>query len=367
MEHRTGRFRKAAAATAGVLLLGLATATFIPLIDSDIWWIRYLDFPRLQLAVAISVLLALYLGLRRRPTPIGWIAVIAAVAALGYHAYKLHPYSEFVEPAALVEADCSEERAVRIMVANVKRKNKSADAFLDRVATAEPDLLLVMETDAWWDARLASLRGEYHYQMQSIPEGEGFYGMHLLSKLELISPEFRFFFGGDTPTAVTRFRLRNGETIGFIGLHPRPPLAWSQPTTMRDAHILQAALMARESDAPTIVAGDFNAVPWERVTRRAMRIGGLLDPRVGRALFATYDTGSYLSWWPLDHVLMQSRFTLQSFDTLPDFGSDHLAVVATLCHEPAAARNAPDLLADDLAKAEASIEAARRAREAKAD
>lgn len=132
---------------------------------------------------------------------------------------------------------------------------------------------------------------------------------------------------------------------------------------MRDAHIFQAALMARESRAPAIVAGDFNAVPWERVTRRAMRIGDLLDPRVGRGLYPTHDTESYLIHWPIDQILFQPQFTLQSFDTLPDFGSDHLAVIATLCHDPAAAQDAPELLADDLAEAETSIDSARRARE----
>ncbi|WP_376742211.1 hypothetical protein [Pseudorhizobium tarimense] len=40
------------------------------------------------------------------------------------------------------------------------------------------------------------------------------------------------------------------------------------------------------------MAGDFNAVPWERVTRRAMRIGDLLDPRIGRGALSTYDTNS---------------------------------------------------------------------------
>lgn len=361
MDHRNGKYRKAAAIIAVVFLVGLTTASFLPLFETNIWWIRFMDFPRVQLAIALIVLLAVYLGLRRRPSPPEWIVVVGVVAALGYHVYKLHPYSEFVEPATLMGAECQDGQRVRIMIANVKRKNKSADAFLDQVAVVDPDLLLILETDTWWHKRLVSLHGAFQHRMQNLPEEQGFYGMHLLSKLELISPNFSFFFGADTPTAVTQIRLPDGNTIGFIGLHPKPPLAWSRPTTMRDAHILQAALMARASRIPTIVAGDFNAVPWERVTRRALRIGGLLDPRVGRGLFATYDTGSYLISWPLDQILFQQQLRLRNFDRLPDFGSDHRAVVATLCHDPAAARHLPTLGADDLAKAEASIQAARRA------
>jgi endonuclease/exonuclease/phosphatase (EEP) superfamily protein YafD len=339
----------------------------LPLIETNIWWIRYLDFPRLQFAVATLVLLALYFGFRGRPGRLEWIAVLGALAALGYQAYKLYPYSELVTPAAVAEADCTEEQAFRVMIANVKRSNESAEAFLDQVAGTDPDLLLVMETDAWWDERLSVLHDQFRHRTQSIPDDHAFYGMHLFSKVELISPEFRFFFGADTPTALTQLRLPGGEEIGFIGLHPRPPLAWSQPTTERDGHMLQVALMARDADSPTILAGDFNAAPWERVTRRAMRIGGLLDPRVGRGLFPTYDADSYLISWPLDQILFQPQLTLQSFDTLPDFGSDHRAVVATLCHEAATAQDAPELLADDLSEAEASIEAARRAGEAAAE
>ena len=43
------------------------------------------------------------------------------------------------------------------------------------------------------------------------------------------------------------------------------------------------------SEEASIVAGDFNAVPWERISWHAMRIGGLLDPRVGRGLYPTYN------------------------------------------------------------------------------
>lgn len=362
MDHRHRRYRDWAATIALALLVVVAAASLLPLIETDVWWIRYLDFPRVQFAVAACVLLVLYFGVRGRPGWLGWMATVGAVAALAYHVYKLHPYSQLVAPAAAAQVDCADGQGVRVMIANVKRRNESAEAFLGQVATVNPDVLLVMETDAWWDDRLSALRDQFRHEVPSVPEGRTFYGMHLFSSLDLISPNFRFFFDDETPTIVTQVRLPGGEIIGFIGLHPRPPLAWSQSTTMRDAHLLQAALKARETSIPTILAGDFNAVPWERVTRRAMRIGGLLDPRIGRGLYPTYDTESYLISWPLDQILFQPQLLLQSFDALPDFGSDHRAVVATLCHEPAATQDAPQLLADDLSEAEASIAAARRAR-----
>lgn len=356
---RGSRSRHIASSTALTLLVMLTLASLLPLIETNIWWIRFLDFPRLQFALAMIVLMALYFGFRRRPSPFGWVAVIGALVGLGYHSYKLHLYTTFVKPAAVAQVDCPDGQAVRVMIANVKRRNEHAEVFLAQVAATEPDLLLVMETDAWWDERLSILDSDFSHRIQSIPTDHASYGMHLFSTLELVSPKFRYFFNADTPTLVAQVQLPGGEIIGFIGLHPRPPLAFSQPTTMRDAHVLQAALIAREWDSPTILAGDFNAVPWERTTQRAMRIGGLLDPRVGRGLFSTYDTESYLISWPLDQILLQPRFTLHDFRTLPDFGSDHLAVAVTLCLVPAAVQSWPEIRANDLAEAEASIEAAR--------
>lgn len=363
MDSETGKVRAVMAKVALVLLIAVVVASLLPLLETNAWWIRFLDFPRLQFMAALVVLLLFFLAMRGRSGRIGWTVIIGTAVALGYHVYKLYPYSDRAEQSVLTEASCAQGQSIRIMSANVKRRNESADVFLEQVARVDPDVLLVMETDAWWDERLSVLADTFPNRIQNIPEDHAFYGMHLMSKLELISPEFRFLFDAYTPTAFTQLRLPGGDVMDFIGLHPRPPLPWSQPTTMRDAHILSAALDARASRTPTVLAGDFNAVPWERVTRRAIRVGGLLDPRVGRGLYPTYDTKSLVISWPLDHILFQPAFTLLGFQTLPEFGSDHRAVVATLCHQPTAARDAPDPRPDDLSEAEASIEAARRMNE----
>ena len=130
---------------------------------------------------------------------------------------------------------------------------------------------------------------------------------------------------------------------------------------MRDAHLLAAALDAREAEAPAILAGDFNAVPWERVSRRAMRIASLLDPRVGRGLYPTFSANSAVMSWPLDQVLYQERLVLLGFETLPSFGSDHRPIWAGLCLAPDAAgtQSAPAPGPDDLDEAAATIENAR--------
>ncbi|WP_349367755.1 endonuclease/exonuclease/phosphatase family protein [Salinarimonas sp.] len=342
------------------LLLLAAGASLLPLVETNVWWIRSLDFARVQILVALAILVLVYPLLAPRRGAAVWTAIALGIAGIAYHVYRLHPYPAFMDEAMVATAECPAPARLRIMIANVQESHENADPFLALVAETDPDVLLVMETDAFWNEALRPLDEAYAYSAQSIPEDAAF-GMHVFSRLPLVEPRFAYLFGSGTPTLDTGLSLQTGETVRFYGMHPRPPLAWSQPTTMRDAHILATALAVRDGDAPAILAGDFNAVPWERTMRRALRIGALLDPRVGRGWRPTFMTGSRLVTWPLDQVLAQDAFALEAFEVLPDFGSDHYPVLAVLCRDPdAAARQAAPALDDgDLEEARTSIEAAR--------
>ncbi|CUH18338.1 hypothetical protein JSE7799_00434 [Jannaschia seosinensis] len=358
---------RAARFLVGLTLFVAVAASFLPLVETNVWWVRYLDFPRVQFAVALLVLTALLIATGGARRAWGLVAVVLGLAALGYHAYKLHPYTTLVAPMAEAEPVCAEGDRLDLMVANVQQSNETSEALFRMVEKVDPDVFVVLETDPWWDAALTEMDGRFPYKAQFVPEGEdtGAFGMHLLSRHPLIGSETIFYFGNDTPTILADIALPGGAPVQVVAVHPRPPLYWSQPTTMRDAHLLTAALEARASEAPTVVAGDLNAVPWERTLRRAMRIGELLDPRVGRGLYPTYDVQSWLMSWPLDQVLFEDRFALSKWLVLPSFGSDHAPVLAGLCLAPDLAdrQNAPPLEAGDLEEAERSIAAARRMNE----
>jgi endonuclease/exonuclease/phosphatase (EEP) superfamily protein YafD len=342
------------------LIVTAALASLLPFVETDTWWIRYLDFARVQFLIALVVLLVLYAVLRRPRGGLGWVPLGLALAAIGYNFYRIYPYTPFWPEEAIEVGQCPAGSRIRILVANVQKSNEQGDRLLQIVRSAKPDLFLAMETDEWWDKTLTRLNDQFPFRMQRIPEGHAFFGMHLLSRYALINPEVKFLFDNFTPSIFTGVRLPDGAVVSFYGLHPQPPQSWSQPTTMRDGHLLTAALQARSEQVPGILAGDFNAVPWERVTRRAMRIGNLLDPRVGRGLYPTYDAESLFLSWPLDQVLYQDRLALLDFEKLPEFGSDHYPMLASLCHLPEAAdrQSAPALQDGDLQEAQGSIRAA---------
>ena len=340
------------------LVLLAMSAALLPLIETDIWWIRYLDFMRLQVAIALVGLIAVYAMLGGARGGMGALVMLLALGGLVYQGYRLYPYAPVVSPMAL-QVSCPDEDSLSVLVANVQASNRQGDAFLKIVRDADPDVLVVMETNAWWNEQLASLGG-YPHRHQYIPDGPAYYGMHLMSRLTLSDTRTEFFFDSHTPTMRATVELPGGKRVALFGLHPRPPHQWSQPSTSRDGHLARVGLIARDEDEPVVVAGDFNATPWERATRLAMRLGGLLDPRVGRGLVPTYGARSWWMSWPLDQVLFQAGIGLQSFERLPSFGSDHYPVLARLCVEPSLRerQHAPDLREDDMEDAREAINAA---------
>lgn len=96
----------------------------------------------------------------------------------------------------------------------------------------------------------------------------------------------RHLAGQDTPAIVTGVTLRSGETVDFVGIHPKPPQAW-QSARARDAQLYAAADVLRMRVEPGILAGDLNATPWEIAVERMARLSGLIDPRQGYGYVAT--------------------------------------------------------------------------------
>ena len=114
-----------------------------------------------------------------------------------------------------------------------------------------------------------------------------------------------------------------------------------------------------EKDTPAMRPVSYKRDPSARLVS-FQRIGGLLDPRVGRGPYVTFPT-----WLPeplrvpIDHVLFTPEFRLLALKRLQDIGSDHLPLFAALCHVPDQAAPAADMLQlspGDLRRAREAIE-----------
>lgn len=336
----------------------LCAATLIPLSRHPAWWVRGLDFPRLQLAVLLagSVGATLVLLPLDRPSTQGLLAVQSA--GLLYQAWWILPYTPFHPWEVRAASSVDVARRLRIVTANVLMTNRNAEGLLDLVRRFDPDVLVTLETDGWWEARLAALGDTYPYRI-ACPQDD-LYGMHVWSKLALEDARVEFLVEQEVPSMHARIRLRSGAAVRAHFLHPAPPSPTENPeSSERDAELLIVGQSVSDEEGPVVIAGDLNDVAWSRTTRLFRRISGLLDPRVGRGLYNTFHADHPLLRWPLDHLFHSDHFALARIERLPPFGSDHFALLAELVLDRDRRTTQRGLEAD----AEDRARAARQARE----
>jgi endonuclease/exonuclease/phosphatase (EEP) superfamily protein YafD len=322
------------------LSLLLVVLTLLPLIQSGKWWIRVWDYPRLQLAAALAILLIAQ-GVLLAPDEIvspEAFLMLATAGACGWHLLSIWPYTPAHRVQSLPSKKERDDDSISVLVSNVLQDNRNAAGLIEIVEECRPDILIAVETNVWWDSQLEPLTERYPYCVR-IPQ-ENTYGMHVFSSLELRDTHVRRLVKDDIPSVRTTVRLRSGREIELHAVHPEPPLP-KQDADERDAELLLVAREVKEHGRPALVAGDLNDVAWSHTTRLFQRLSSLLDPRVGRGLFATFHTGHWIMRWPLDHLFHDRRFRLEELKVLRAYGSDHFPIYASLRFDPEAAREAP--------------------------
>ncbi len=325
--------------TEGILLAAaglLVVLTLLPLWKNPAWWVRGLDFPRLQLcALALALLLAQALLLSySEPLPV--LISLLAIGCLGYQAWWILPYTRLWRPE-VKSADTSRDRPrIRVMAANVLMPNRQANKLKALIREHRPDVLVTLETDAWWEAQLDELTAQYPHSMRC--PLDNLYGMHVWSRLALENAETCFLVEDDVPSMHARVRLDERLAIRMHFLHPAPPSPTeNDESTERDIELLLVAKSVQddEPDTPIIVTGDLNDVAWSANTRLFRKISGLLDPRVGRCMVNSFHAQHWFLRWPLDHLFHSHHFQLIRIQRLPQFGSDHFPVLVELQYDPA--------------------------------
>ncbi|MFC7513692.1 endonuclease/exonuclease/phosphatase family protein [Herbaspirillum sp. GCM10030257] len=323
----------------------LTVATLLPLSRSSRWWVRDLDFPRLQIVSSGIVLLLAQAVLLDFSTFGVKVIVATTICCVLYQAWWILPYTRpFPNEVKLFAGEEPRER-IRILSANVLQSNRNAAALLSLIRHYQPDIFVTLESNGWWEKQLDALESEYPYSIKC--PLENLYGMHVYSKLRLKNSTTQFLVQPDIPSMHTVTVLPSGREVQMHFLHPTPPSPTENDvSTERDAELLIVAKRVAGLDHPTIVAGDLNDVAWSTTTRLFRKISGLLDPRVGRGMFNTFHASYWFLRWPLDHLFHSRHFTLSFIKRLPAFGSDHFPVLVELVYDAATGVNQQGLEAN---------------------
>lgn len=309
---------------------------------------RGFDFPRLQFALVAAVLVVADLFFLDTSAPMGWVVIGITGLCLGVQAWWILPYTRLYKVEVKSTTVGTPDNSIRLMTANVLQSNRHSEALLAIVEQETPDILVALETDHWWQERLDTLEasGEYPYTIKC--PLDNLYGMMVYSKLPLEDAKTQFLVEDDVPSMHALARLRSGRGVRIHFLHPAPPSpSENEESSERDAELLVVGKSVRNARVPVIVTGDLNDVAWSATTRLFRKASCLLDPRIGRGMYNTYNAKHWFLRWPLDHLFCSSHFHLASIKRLPGFGSDHFPMLVELVCGMDAAEDQEPLEADE--------------------
>ncbi len=253
------------------LAIAILAATFLPMWKTSLWWVRILDFPRLQIAILSGLVLVAALFLSG---PSRLLIPALMLAACGYQLWRIRPYTAF-HPVEMNLAPHAPDE-IRVLSANVLMENARHDLLLKVVEAFDPDILLLMETDRTWMDAVEPVLARYSTVLRE-PRPDH-YGMLFATRLAVDEARIIRLTTGDTPSVFAQLKGPDGTVFRFAGLHPRPPVP-GQDTEERDAEIYYAARFAAKSGVPLIATGDFNDVAWSDTSQSFKHVGQYLDPQ----------------------------------------------------------------------------------------
>lgn len=303
--------------------------TVTPLITANYWWIRMFDYPHVQLTILTFTAFVCYFMRFDLKNYKDYLFAFSIGACLFFQFYKIYPYTPFARHQVKNVSYFDASKNLKVFIANVLQTNKKTDLLLAEIKSFDPDVIVLLETDKKWAKAVESLENKFSYTLKKPLQNT--YGMLMYSKKELINPKVNFLVSDSIPSIATKMKLNAKDTIQVYVIHPTPPMPQHNPkSTDRDGEMMMVGKMAKGSKLPTLVLGDFNDVAWSETTKEFQQLSQLLDPRIGRGFYTTFNANNILLRWPLDHVFMSKDFLIDKIDKGGNIHSDHFPIFASI-------------------------------------
>ncbi|ALS33923.1 hypothetical protein PTRA_a2881 [Pseudoalteromonas translucida KMM 520] len=319
--------------TLAIITSFLLFITLLPMAYSQHYLVRGCDFIRLQVFY-IASFIACVAGYFAFNNATDFLYIVAGAVLIMFLQGKwIYPYT-WLAKKEVQSASKHIAHSVRIMSANVLMSNHNSEQLISLVNQHQPDLLITLESDSWWQNKLSVLKKDYPYYIECPKDNR--YGMHLYSKFKIFDAQICQLIEDDIPSIHILFASAQGVKMQAHFIHPAPPSPTEEDSSRpRDSELIMVAKALKNPTRPTIVAGDLNDVAWSRSTRLFMQISGLLDPRKGRGFYNTFHASYFFMRWPLDHLFHSEGFKVKRIKRLAKYGSDHFALLTELTYENA--------------------------------
>jgi endonuclease/exonuclease/phosphatase (EEP) superfamily protein YafD len=189
-------------------------------------------------------------------------------------------------------------KPIKILQANVLRKNPETAALLAQISAENPDLVILQEMTPPWLQAMQSLSAKYPYSIAEAQEGA--FGIMI-----------------------------DEQRISLVSAHSMPPIGRASIET-RNAQLAVLGEELGKSTRPTIFVGDLNISMWAPTYLAFEKASGLRNGRKGFGLVPTFPVFFPLAAVPIDHCLVSAEIDVLEFRTGTRIGSDHWPVIVTL-------------------------------------
>ena len=227
---------------------------------------------------------------------------------------------------------------LRIVSANVLFDNPEPARFGEVVAALSPDIIVTQEARfAWPDV----LRGSAGLSLSGRPgrsrNGTAIWcsaAIRFAPRLVADMPPSGNALGGGSAVRVEVDLPDRAKPLVIYAIHaptPRTLVGWQARNRYLD--VLAERIAAEPEGTQIVLAGDWNTPVWSPAYARTLLLSGLEAtersawPPASR-IFASL--GGINFGTPIDHIAVSRGIGVADLFTGPDFGSDHLPVVADL-------------------------------------
>ena len=307
---------------ASALLVALLTA--LAAAAGRFWIGDLISFFQPQLALVVLLLLAAAIWLRR------FGASVALSALLVVNALPL----VFVSVPTAAPADAPN---LRIVSANVLFDHAEPTRFSDVISALAPDIIVTQEAKFKWPDVLRALP-DFPYLVG--PEISKWNGNLVLSRYPLRArlvpdmPPSGYSLGGGYAVRVEADLPDRVQPLVIYAVHaptPRTLVGWQARNRYLD--VLAERIAAEPKGTEIVLAGDWNTPVWSPAYGRTLWLSGLQATERSAwppptRIFASLAGVNFGT--PIDHVAVSRGIAIADLFVGPDFGSDHLPVVADL-------------------------------------
>ena len=214
--------------------------------------------------------------------------------------------------------------SVRLVFANLWADNIRRAGAVETLRRFDADVLVLAEVLDGWEEDLEPLADLYPHRADCFQLSGC--DVIVLSRLPVVGTLTSQDRWHRSRLVVAELESSLGR-FSLLATHMARPLPVGQ-VHHQGEHAAMIAEVAGSRSGPTILVGDFNAVPWGRVVRR---IEEGTDLRADRSIDGTWP--SAFPWpfrLPIDHVLSNPYMRILSRDIADIPGSDHKALVIEL-------------------------------------